>query len=104
MMRQCSKIFLLLLLSSGVFATEFAPGEVVQRFCASCHARGIAGAPRSGDVSDWSARLAQHSFDEIAERGWQGSRRMPPKGYCQRCSYDDFVAALEEMLPQQLLP
>lgn len=92
------------MLSAGISATEFAPGEVVQRFCAGCHQRGIAGAPRIDHVADWSALLAQHSLDEVAQRGWQGSRRMPPKGYCQRCSYDDFMAAVQEMLPQQLLP
>ncbi|MFC3851560.1 c-type cytochrome [Salinispirillum marinum] len=101
---QCSKILAVAMLSLGAGATEFAPGEVVERFCAACHERGIANAPRIDQVSDWQSRLEMSSLEEIIARGWAGNRRMPPKGYCTRCTEEDFAAAVQEMLPEQLLP
>lgn len=101
---QCSKILAVVMLSLGVQASEFAPGEVVTRFCAACHQRGIANAPRIDHLGDWQTRLDTSTLEEIIARGWAGNRRMPAKGYCTRCTEDDFTAAVQEMLPEQLLP
>ena len=36
------------------------PGEeTYNRFCSSCHASGVAGAPKFGDVEAWASRLAK---------------------------------------------
>lgn len=57
--------------------------ELYDAACTSCHAQGIAGAPRVGDKAAWAPRIAQgkpalykHSIE-----GFQGSTGvMPPKG------------------------
>ena len=58
-------------------------GEAVyQRFCFSCHAAGIAGAPKLGDAETWAARLTKgkdqllHSTIEGMVPGMAGTRTM----------------------------
>ena len=78
------------------------PGEVTyNRFCFSCHAAGIAGAPKTGMAEAWEARLAkgraallQATIDGIAPG-------MPPKGLCAQCTEDELAAAIDYMLPVQ---
>lgn len=51
--------------------------------CKACHGTGIAGAPKFGDVSAWSPRIAQGMpvMVEHAIKGFSGSSGiMPPKG------------------------
>lgn len=47
--------------------------------CAACHATGAAGAPKLGDASAWSARIAQ-GYDTLLKHAIQGLRGMPAKG------------------------
>ncbi len=71
--------------------------------CFACHGTGAAGAPRTGDVEDWSARIAQgrdvliqHSLEGyMGERGY-----MPPKGGQGHLEDDAVIAALDYMVSQ----
>lgn len=47
--------------------------------CAACHTTGAAGAPKLGDASAWSARIAQ-GFDTLLKNAIHGIRAMPAKG------------------------
>ena len=53
--------------------------EVYKSTCAACHAVGIAGAPKIGDASAWSARIAQ-GYDTLLSHAIKGLRAMPAKG------------------------
>lgn len=77
------------------------PGEqVYTRFCFSCHAAGIAGAPRVGDVDGWAVRL-EKGREALLQATVDGvPPGMPPKGLCSQCSEDELAAALDYMIEQ----
>jgi cytochrome c5 len=57
--------------------------EVFKEVCSTCHAAGIAGAPKVGDNGAWSARIAEGAATlyDHAIKGFQGkSGVMPAKG------------------------
>jgi cytochrome c5 len=55
-------------------------GEAVyQLACGACHTAGVAGAPKTGDAGQWSARLAQ-GYDTLVKHAVEGFKGMPPKG------------------------
>ena len=55
-------------------------GEAVYKgACMACHAAGVAGAPKVGDTSAWSARIAQ-GYDTLVTHAVNGIRGMPAKG------------------------
>lgn len=47
--------------------------------CVACHGSGAAGAPKFGDASAWSARIAQ-GYDTLLDHALKGIRGMPAKG------------------------
>jgi len=56
-----------------------AGGAVYAAVCAACHDSGAAGAPKTGDVAGWKARLAQ-GYDLLTKHAIAGLGAMPPKG------------------------
>lgn len=68
------------------------------RYCYSCHAAGIAGAPRVGDASQWQSRAAP-GLDVLLAHTVSGiDPGMPPRGGCRECSDAELAAAIEHML------
>lgn len=66
--------------------------------CATCHAVGVAGAPKLGDVAAWEPRLAQ-GMDVLYDHGINGlAPAMPAKGMCFTCSDDDIKALVDYMV------
>ncbi|WP_295873454.1 c-type cytochrome [uncultured Zhongshania sp.] len=57
--------------------------------CYGCHSTGVAGAPRSGNQTDWAPRL-QKGMDVLLSNTVNGLNSMPPKGMCMGCSEEDF--------------
>ncbi|HJX58881.1 MAG TPA: c-type cytochrome [Thiobacillus sp.] len=53
--------------------------KVYQTTCALCHAAGIAGAPKPGDMAAWEPRVAQ-GYATLYNHAITGIRGMPPKG------------------------
>ena len=53
--------------------------EIYQQVCASCHATGLAGAPKFGDKTAWAPRIAM-GIDALVESAMQGKGNMPAKG------------------------
>lgn len=76
------------------------PGEeTYNRFCFSCHAAGIAGAPRTGDARAWAPRVAKGE-DLLLESTIEGiAPGMPAMGLCRQCSEEDLRAAIDYMIP-----
>ena len=49
------------------------------QICQTCHAAGVAGAPKIGDKAAWAPRLAQ-GVDGLTASAIKGKNAMPPKG------------------------
>ena len=63
-------------------ATAAAGGAVPALYtqvCQTCHAAGVAGAPKFGDKAAWAPRLA-HGVDGLTACAIKGKGAMPPKG------------------------
>jgi cytochrome c5 len=78
------------------------PGtEVYDQFCSICHAVGVAGAPRFGEVSDWTPRL-DAGIEALVNNSIEGvtseSGVMPPKGGFAHLSDDQVRVAVEYMV------
>ncbi len=67
--------------------------------CVLCHKKGIAGAPRLGNQSDWAPRIKKN-FSVLLKHATTGYRAMPPKGACLECSISDLETAIHYMLEQ----
>jgi len=66
--------------------------------CATCHAIGLAGAPKLGDKVAWEPRIAQ-GIDVLYDHGINGlAPAMPAKGMCFTCSDDDIKALVDYMV------
>lgn len=53
--------------------------SVYKTVCAACHAAGVAGAPKFGDVGGWAANIAS-GLEEMVRIAIHGKGAMPPKG------------------------
>jgi len=83
-------------------ATDLAAGEqTYNRFCLSCHAAGVAGAPKMGVAEDWAPRAAK-GLDALVAASIEGvPPAMPARGLCMNCSDDDLRNTVAWMLTQQ---
>ena len=71
--------------------------DVYTASCAVCHAAGVAGAPKLGDVEMWQPRLAQ-GVEALYDHAINGFNTMPAKGGNVSLSDDDVRAAVDHML------
>ncbi len=67
--------------------------------CASCHAAGVAGAPKLGDKVAWAPRIAKGA-DVIMQTVAKGKGAMPPRGGCASCSDGDLKNSVAYMIKQ----
>lgn len=65
--------------------------------CSTCHAAGIAGAPKFGDKEAWKARIST-GMDSLFASVKNGKTAMPPKGTCMDCSDESLKAAINYMV------
>ncbi|QEQ95427.1 c-type cytochrome [Neptunomonas concharum] len=70
--------------------------DVYKASCASCHAIGVAGAPKYG-TSEWADRGAK-GIDALLKTAISGINAMPPRGTCATCSDDELKVAIEYMM------
>ncbi len=74
-------------------APAAAPGEeVYQKACAACHAEGVAGAPKTGDVEGWKARI-EKGPEALIQSAINGVGTMPAKGGMADLTDEDVAAA-----------
>ncbi|WP_261816263.1 c-type cytochrome [Vibrio gallicus] len=71
--------------------------SVYGTYCIACHGTGVGGAPKPGEATDWSARIAQGN-DVLIEHAIKGFNAMPAKGACMDCSDDEIIAAVNHMI------
>ena len=83
-------------------APAAAGGEgVYKNGCVACHGAGIAGAPKAGDKTAWSPRIAQGkpTLYDHAVKGYQGKAGvMPAKGGNAALADADVKAAVDYMV------
>ena len=86
---------------SAAQAAPLQTGEqVFNRFCASCHMSGLAGAVAVGDPK-WQESAAK-GMDVLVQRARQGvPPAMPPMGLCSRCRDEELEAAINYMIDYQ---
>lgn len=83
--------------------TQISGEEVYNSACAVCHGAGIAGAPKVGDATVWTARIAQGDDKLYANaiNGYQGSAGvMPAKGGRADLTDEAVRAAVDYMIEQ----
>ena len=72
--------------------------QLYNRYCFSCHAAGIANAPKFGDVEAWAPRLAKGRELLLASVKNGIPPGMPAMGLCIGCSDDELAAVTDFML------
>jgi len=86
-----------------VMATFNSGEEVYNSACVACHGLGVAGAPKLGDPSQWSARIAQgmETLYTHAIEGYNGSAGvMPAKGGRADLTDDHVKISVDYMVAQ----
>jgi cytochrome c5 len=73
--------------------------QVYQTTCALCHAAGMAGAPKVGDMAAWGPRVAQ-GYATLYNHAITGIRGMPPKGGNPSLSEADIANAVGYMFSE----
>lgn len=81
-------------------APDLAHGrKIYSQACAHCHDRGIAGAPKTGDVAAWKLRMAP-GMESLYTVAIRGKGAMPAKGGNRSLSEADVKAAVDYMVAQ----
>lgn len=71
--------------------------QVYNKACMACHTSGAVGAPKIGDIAEWSPRIAQGN-DVLFEHATKGFKGMPPRGGSSQLSDEDIQAAVDYMV------
>jgi len=75
------------------------PGEqTYNRYCFSCHAAGVAGAPKVGDAESWAPRIAKGPAALLQSTIAGIAPGMPARGLCTSCSNDQLAEAIDFMI------
>ncbi len=77
-----------------------AASKIYDRYCVACHEKGMAGAPKLSNTTEWQKRLDKRGLKGLASNSWDGYRAMPAKGTCSSCSREELEATVEWMLDQ----
>ncbi len=86
--------------ASAVAASGPLSGQAVyDQFCFACHAVGVGGAPKLGDLAQWQPRIDK-GMDVLMSSTLNGINAMPAKGTCMNCSDAELQAAVEYMVEQ----
>lgn len=75
------------------------PADIYNTYCTACHAAGVAGAPKLGDVAAWDERMSK-GIETVYSNAINGINAMPPKGTCSDCSDDEIKAVVDYMLAE----
>lgn len=85
----------LLALAGGAHAAD---GKAVyDKTCVTCHASGVANAPKFGDKAAWAPRIATGK-EALLGSVVKGKGAMPPKAGAANLSDDDLKAAIDYMV------
>ena len=81
--------------SSGA-ENSISADAIIKANCAMCHAGGLMGAPKIGDVELWAPRIAQGK-ETLISNAIKGIRMMPAKGGNSRLTDEEVAAAVISM-------
>ena len=73
--------------------------DIYNKTCTTCHAAGIAGAPKVGDKTAWAPRI-EKGLDALFQSAINGVNAMPAKGMCFDCSDDEIKSVVKYMVGQ----
>ena len=90
---------LILLSSSVVHADGRKVEQIYNASCATCHATGVANAPKINDVAAWKARAK--SIEELVASSKKGLNAMPPMGLCADCTDAELKATITYMMSEK---
>lgn len=83
--------------ASGEAERSLSGEQVYKETCNTCHASGVANAPRLGDRKAW-APLIEEGQDVLTAHAWVGVRAMPPRGGRADLSLAEFGRATAYMV------
>lgn len=79
-------------------SSEHPGKQTYERYCYTCHASGLAGAPALDDGEAWAPRLSR-GRDALLKSVVQGMPPgMPPKGLCNTCTEDKLLESIDYMI------
>lgn len=82
----------------GAQDTGHAGEQTYNRYCFSCHAAGVAGAPRVGDPEAWAPRI-EKGRDALLQSTIDGiPPGMPARGLCSECSDAQLADSIDYMI------
>lgn len=73
--------------------------RIYRQACAFCHDKGVAGAPKTGDIAGWSPRLAQ-GMEALYASALRGKGAMPARGGNPALTDADVKAAVNFLVAQ----
>jgi len=82
--------------TSSAAADPAVGKSVYDKACVTCHAAGVAGAPKLGDKAAWGPRIAE-GMDTMMKIAINGKGAMPPRG-ASTASDDELRAAVQYMV------
>lgn len=88
---------LTLSITSSVFADDDAAKKTYEHACSACHANGLAGAPKLGDIEIWTDRL-DSGKEPLYISAINGRGAMPAKGGQLAIPDDAIKAAVDYMI------
>lgn len=84
-------------LLGGMLSTAQADvNELYKQSCATCHAAGVLGAPKTGDRAAW-AKLMPKGMPALVQSTRNGYKNMPARGLCDSCTDADYAALIQFM-------
>jgi len=87
-------------LASTAAADGARSGEAIyKKACITCHATGVAGAPKFGDAAGWTPRI-EKGVDVLYTSVIKGLNGMPAKGMCFDCSDEELKASVDYIIEQ----
>ena len=81
--------------SAAISAVDQTPDQLYATACQACHAAGVAGAPKLGDVVAWNERL-EKGIDALVISAINGIGAMPARGGSQLT--DEQIKAIVEYI------
>ena len=90
---------LIILNTSSTLAEGRKAEQIYNASCATCHATGVANAPKTNDITAWKARAK--SIDELIASSKKGVNAMPPMGLCTDCTDAELKTTIMYMMSEK---
>lgn len=92
----CKLMMVGVLFGSALSHAQADVDALYKQSCATCHAAGVLGAPKTGDRAAW-AKLMPKGMPALVQSTRNGYRNMPARGLCDSCTDADYAALIQFM-------